>query len=141
MDEHGCYTINVGRVIHETLDDEALVIDSENGHYHSIAGTGAVIWDMLVGAQSRSSIVAKVASLYGADVASVQSDVDGFLDRLHASYLIIGTNSPVSSSSPASRSFLQYTPPEIRSHTDLEDLLLFDPIHEVGQAGWPERQT
>ena len=30
-----------------------------------------------------------------------------------------------------------YSPPVLNSYTDMEELLLLDPIHDVDQAGWP----
>jgi hypothetical protein len=29
--------------------------------------------------------------------------------------------------------------PVLEKFTDMADLLLLDPIHEVGEAGWPQR--
>jgi len=30
-----------------------------------------------------------------------------------------------------------FTKPELHKFTDMQDLLLFDPIHEVDESGWP----
>jgi hypothetical protein len=32
-------------------------------------------------------------------------------------------------------------PPRLVRHTDMEDLILLDPIHDVDDAGWPTRKT
>ena len=35
---------------------------------------------------------------------------------------------------------LAYEHPVLQKYTDMEDLLLLDPIHDVDEAGWPARK-
>jgi hypothetical protein len=32
-----------------------------------------------------------------------------------------------------------YSPPKLSAYTDMQELLLLDPVHEVDDAGWPSR--
>jgi hypothetical protein len=36
-----------------------------------------------------------------------------------------------------SRRGAAFQPPTLRKYTDMQDLLLIDPIHEVDDLGWP----
>lgn len=119
------------------MDGEVLVIDSVNGHYHSIAGTGALVWGLLEEPQDCESI----ASSLDADAPHIRTDVEKFLGELQARDLIIATSESVPKVPLKPEPIGDYAPPELHSHTDLEDLLVFDPIHEVGEGGWPERKA
>lgn len=33
----------------------------------------------------------------------------------------------------------EFQPPALESYTDMQDLLLLDPIHEVDEMGWPQK--
>jgi hypothetical protein len=33
-----------------------------------------------------------------------------------------------------------FTPPALTKFTDMQDLLLLDPIHDVGSGGWPAKK-
>jgi hypothetical protein len=33
-----------------------------------------------------------------------------------------------------------FMPPELEVFTDMKDLLLLDPIHAIGEAGWPNKK-
>jgi len=141
LPEHTNYRIHNERVIHETVDGEVLVIDSVNGHYHSIAGTGSFVWAMLEQPQDCESIASSLAAAHGSDATPIRTDVEQFLNQLEGIDLIIATNESILDIPMATEAIGAYAPPKLSSHTDLEDLLVFDPIHEVGEGGWPERKA
>ncbi len=41
---------------------------------------------------------------------------------------------PLADPEPATR---DYEEPKLGKHTDMQELLLLDPVHEVGETGWP----
>ena len=47
MPEHAYYTINSPLVINETIEDESVIINLDNGFYYSLDNVGAEIWDAL----------------------------------------------------------------------------------------------
>ena len=36
------------------------------------------------------------------------------------------------------KSAKNFTPPKVNKYSDMQDLLLLDPIHDVDEKGWPE---
>jgi hypothetical protein len=49
------------------------------------------------------------------------------------------TLSPNGAASGGLSAGLAYVPPVMNKHSDMQELLLLDPIHEVDEAGWPSR--
>jgi hypothetical protein len=75
----------------------------------------------------------------------IQAAVTDLLSELKGEGLIrageeLGAEAAVSFAAdgvPASRS--PFKPPRLEKHTDMQDLILIDPVHEVSAAGWPHR--
>jgi hypothetical protein len=76
-------TINES-VIHATLDDEALVLDVEQGLYFGLGGVGARIWELLEQPSTEEEIVRQLLEEYEAEPAHVRAAVRDFLQLLAA---------------------------------------------------------
>jgi Coenzyme PQQ synthesis protein D (PqqD) len=138
--------VNAPEVIHETIDGEVIIINLASGNYYSVKGCGADMWDVI--RQSNATppqIVAAVAARFGNLAPEIETPVLRFLDELRNEGLIVddeasGESSPaVSFAAPngpaSSRGF---EPPVLEKYTDMQDLVLLDPVHEVGATGWPQ---
>ena len=138
--------INGPNVIHETIDGEAVIINLMTGRYYSLEGTGSEIWSLIEKEASVPTIVEGMTRRHGIAHPDAQHVVVHFLEQLLEEKLIRvdAEDEAVACSAReeaiASSSGLQtsgFAIPELRVYTDLEDLLLLDPIHEVGDDGWP----
>lgn len=135
------YQVNSGPVIGEVIDGEAVIINLTTGNYYSLNESGATIWDSLAQPASLDGIVARLTSLYDASAEQAEADARALLDALEREQLIVGTEEngvPVQAASePAPSARARYEPPRFEKHTDMQDLILLDPVHEVGEQGWP----
>jgi len=135
------YELNDPATVAETIDGEAVVINLERGVYFSIRGIGLGIWtDVLAGA-SVGDIITDLCTRHPADAARIPSDVSAFIDRLMEEGLIRSTNHTASSSACIAQSTFdsRYDIPSLEKYTDMEALLLLDPIHDTDDSGWPNR--
>jgi hypothetical protein len=77
----------------------------------------------------------------GADAFAAPS-VQELLDQMLREGLIVPgagpAPSPSSVASPATKK--AFEPPTLAVYTDMQELLLLDPIHDVDETGWPQRQ-
>jgi len=135
------YRVNEPDVIHQLFDREVVVVDLRNGSYYSLSESGGIAW---LAFGSGGARVADVAQLLTAvytiphDVAA--RDLQAFVAELTTRYLIIACPSTESSvdTAPAATPAAAYSPPDLRSYNDLQELFLLDPVHEVdAAAGWP----
>lgn len=137
------FRINAPRIAHQTLDDETIIIDFDNGAYFSTNGTGAAIWQQIAQNGSADSIIRALTARYSGDPDAIGPAVGQFLIRLQQESLIVplGNAAVVSSVSappnPKEAVRSPFEPPSLDKYTDMQDLLLLDAIHDVDEQGWP----
>lgn len=136
------YHIHTPRVVHETIDDETIVIDFDTGAYYSLRATANDIWRLLENA-SAGQIVEALRQRYTGDPAHIESSVHAFLEQLAQAELVVETDGGTSLAlpTPVAQASEIFTPPILEVYTDMQELLLLDPIHEVDAQGWPARKA
>jgi hypothetical protein len=132
---------NTPPVLHETLDHEAILVNLDIGTYYSLNPVGTTIWGAIDRGASVDEVVASIAEQSGAAPATVQSTVSAFIDELVAEQLVVALDGdrppePVRAEWPEGLS--SFEQPVLSRYTDMQELLLLDPVHDVGVAGWPE---
>lgn len=135
----------VGRLViepwmtHEHLDDQVIMINLETGAYFALEAAAAECWVALDAGAGFDDIVSEVVRRYDVDRARAETDVEAFLDSLVNEGLVQWSAEPAvaSTTGEAVAARATYRVPEIEKHDDLEELLLLDPIHDVGPEGWP----
>jgi hypothetical protein len=136
------YRINPDQIVYETFDDEVLVINLDTGTYHSLTGASSRLWAMLVSGAPAEAIVTALTRAHDHDPALMANAVRAFLARLTAENLVVQDTTPdafapqdVTEMPGGSKP--PFTGFELSTFTDMQDLLLLDPIHDVEEAGWP----
>ncbi len=147
MSRNGRIRINVPKVVHETIDGETVILNLDNGNYYSLVGVGADIWGFIEHGAPPKEIIEKIRGVYECDGADIEATVNGFISEL----LKEGLTVPNNAETPAAghRSLEEekidstgrkkpFDAPVLNKYSDMQDLLLLDPIHEVDEeAGWP----
>lgn len=141
MSSHILFQVNRPQVICQTIEGEVVVINLKSGTYYSLTGTAAAIWDALERGAAASQITDALASHFTDCDAGLKGIVDGFLNELRGESLIVPAENigPVASGAlngaPVKRE--KFVRPALKKFTDMQELLLLDPIHEVDATGWP----
>jgi hypothetical protein len=136
------YVVDERRVVHDSIHGEIVAIDNETGTYFSLRDLAAECWLALAAGVGRTDLVSAVAHAYAADPVTTGEAVDGLIERLHG-YGILRPCEASTSVTPtiAAPATAMAPMPVVEVYTDLQDLLLFDPIHEVGPEGWPHQRS
>lgn len=100
-------------VISDTLEGDTIVIDVQTGAYYTLTPSASVLWTQAQGEGACEAADDQAAAVLGA---------------LLAEGLLVGDLDPTGEAD-TSIAFQRYT--------DMEELLLADPIHEVDDQGWP----
>ncbi|MCP4694673.1 MAG: PqqD family protein [Desulfobacterales bacterium] len=133
--------INSPRIVHEIIDNELILIDFDSGAYYSTRDEGARIWEMIErGASSEDIVKAMADGRPPKEAGDVEAAVQRFLDEMIGEGLILADETGRSHAPPADPPApvaSEFSAPALRKFTDMEELLLLDPIHEVNDAGWP----
>ncbi len=134
------FRVNNPYVISETIQGETIIIHLTTGTYYSLQGSGAEVWESIAGAASASEIADELSSRYGIPAADAEPSVVQLLEELEREELIAVSSATARDVAPviapASGGFVA---PTLSKYTDMQDLVLLDPVHEVGDAGWPEK--
>jgi Coenzyme PQQ synthesis protein D (PqqD) len=139
----GGLRVNSPHVIHETIDGEVIVINLASGNYYSVKGAGADVWDVIESSPGadKNTIAAAVAARFGRATDDLALEIGDFLDALQREELVAATENgglaSVQAVNGAGHDSKAFEPPLLEKYTDMQDLVLLDPVHEVGSTGWP----
>jgi hypothetical protein len=136
------FDVKADRIIHETLDGEVVAIDLGSGTYYSMRGTAGAIWEAAAAGSTLDEITGRVAAAYDTGGGDVRRSIRGFLEHLESCGLIVrseagGAPGDAAAPGPVPGS-PRYEEPHLEVFTDMEDLILLDPVHDVDpEKGWP----
>jgi hypothetical protein len=145
-------TVNAPHVIHESIDGEVIVINLATGAYYSLKDSAAALWQVIgepSGAHERE-LVEELADRYDASVQTLEAAVEPFLAELEREGLVsradgadVNAEPAIHAATPSSSNgnapSHAFAPPVLEKFTDMQDLVLLDPVHEVDEKGWPQR--
>jgi hypothetical protein len=138
--------INSPKVAYEIFDDEVIIIHFESGNYYSLDKIGAVIWSFIESGVPVGAIVEGMKHRYTGTQGIIEDTVSQLLDELEQEGLIVPAEGDGAerqqepTADAATRpepEKLPFDPPLLQRYTDMQDMLLLDPIHEVDENGWP----
>lgn len=116
----------------QSIDGECVLIDFESGAYYSAEGAAAEALERIGRGEGCERISEALAGRLGLPPAEAARHVRSFLGQLLRERLVVAEDGSGNSDADAPSELLRLT-----KYTDLEDLLLLDPIHDVSEAGWP----
>ena len=132
------FEVNTPSVISERFESEVIVIHLESGAYFSLRGSAADAWNRFEAGQTLDEIISEWASRFPNE-EGLGLDLSAFLEEIAAAGLVreatVGLK-PLGDSV----AFAPYEAPRLEIFTDMQDLLLLDPVHDVGEAGWPQEK-
>jgi len=133
----GRFRVNGPNVINEVIDGEAVIINLASGDYFSLRGSGSYIWQAIDAGADTTAIVDAFTAAGLGDETEIGGAVEGLVAQLMAEGLVVADadgSSPTALAPPDGASF---EPPALEKFTDMQDLILLDPVHEVDERGWP----
>jgi hypothetical protein len=131
------------QVVDDTIEGEVIVIDLDSGTYYSLRDTSAEIWHCIKAGADEASIGDSLAERYTAAREEIGSAVSRLLDELAGERLIEeaapegAASGELLSAPPGQNGRVPFVAPVLEKHTDMQDLILLDPVHDVTEAGWP----
>jgi len=146
MTSNNHFRINSHKITHETIDGETVIVNLDNGTYYSLVGVGAEIWGFIESGAAVDNIIEAINQRYEGTRVDIESGVNNLLVELHQEALVVPGNgkepenfepikTQVGTESQGGRPV--FKAPILEKYTDMQDLLLLDPVHEVDEIGWP----
>ena len=140
------FRTNVPKIIHETIEGETVLVNLDTGNYYSLDGIGADVWGLMEKGIHLGGMIDWISERYEGERMDIEKALFRLIEELQCEELIVpdGTRDPgiamdqsgVSKDSPGEQ-LKNFVPPVLHKYSDMQDLLLLDPVHEVDESGWP----
>ena len=145
MNQNHAFIPNPRGVVGEVFEDEIILVNLKEGIYYSLRDTAAFIWKIIAQPMTISQITTQLRASYQVKIAgtkkttTIETDVQTFIEMLLAEALIVSAPpSDVPQMWAQVEPPVPYQPPVVERYTDMQELLLVDPVHEVdAEYGWP----
>ncbi len=139
------YRVNRPRIVDETIDGEALIMDMVSGAYYGCDGPSAFAWLAFGGGASADEVGDALASRFPLEADGARDEAARLLASLVGHELLVPrAEEPAddldTSVAAYDGAFDAGGPLSVDAFTDLADLILLDPVHDVTDAGWPHKR-
>jgi len=139
------FRVNTPTVTHETIDGEAVIINLDSGNYYSLVEVGSFIWGLIEKGASASDVRNVILQTYQGNAGDIDRGVQELLAQLQQENLIVPVDGTaeafdLAQAAPSNNGHEKpsFNPPLLHKYSDMQELLLLDPIHDVDDAGWPK---
>lgn len=134
------FRVNSPNVAWEDFQEEIVIVNLATGQYFSTRASGADIWRYLAKGASLSMIEERLLAAYDVESTLLADSLASFISTLQERGLVAPQTDSVAlelAAEPAPSTPQAFLPPVLEEYSDMQDLLLLDPIHEVDESGWP----
>jgi hypothetical protein len=140
------YRVNDRNVIAETMGDETIIVNLASGHYFSLQGANVDVWDYLQRGHTTSQIADLLTKQYDVSAEDAEAATAALVAELEREELVAETDGLESPAEITERAVDEenrqpFSMPPLSKFTDMQDIILLDPVHEVDQRGWPHAPT
>jgi hypothetical protein len=132
------FRVNSPGVIDQSVDGEVLIVNLETGFYYSSDGSGDAMWALLARGATVEEAAEALAAAYDAPAGDLLQATEAFLSQLIQEDLVTADGAAAPGAAPSLQPRGAFTPPVLQKYTDMQELLLLDPIHDVDATGWPQ---
>jgi hypothetical protein len=138
------YVVASRDIVSEDFDGEFVVLDLGSGKYYSMNAAASALWRAITAGVSVQALADAVDSAAPAAGGVTAQSIHDYADQLVAYGCLARSDVPGSAPlDPAIAAALKAGsgPPKVEMFSDLADLIMADPIHDVEEtAGWPVRK-
>lgn len=136
---HTRYTAFDSNIISDVFGEEVVLVNLESGIYYSLRGSATQIWIRLVSQYSTPEILTDLLNIFQVAEHDLTADINQFITQLIELKIIKITSDPACRPIEfiVNTTLLNYTSPIVETFSDMQQILLLDPVHDVDKAGWP----
>jgi len=121
--------VNQPTIAAEEIEGEVVVVSFDSGHYYSLRDTAADVWRLLDGGVSVGTVMEAFAD-------GVPSVVGAFISALESEGLMVAAQAN-GKTHTGTIAVGPFSDPKLERFEEMSQMLLYDPIHDVDDTGWP----
>ena len=143
METLGSFSIKRPDVVDETIDGETVIVNLENGVYYSLRNSGVDVWNFIENGGNLDEITEFILGRYNGSAEEIKKAIAALLIQLQQEGLVQVSSAQRSkgqqNQAAPNGDKIMFEPPVLEKYSDMQELLLLDPIHEVDEEGWPNK--
>lgn len=131
------YRVRHEDVSAERIDGDVIAVNLVTGAYFSLSGSAADVWTAATSGAPSAVWLQAIDAAYASEIS--RSEIDEMISSCLEHGLIesIDSDPAVVLTLPADLDRSRWLTPVLEVFTDLQDLILVDPIHDADDLGWP----
>ncbi len=126
-------------IISDVFGEEVVLVNLETGIYFSLRASASQIWVRHINNYSVDEIISDVALLYEVENNDLSIQIHNFIQQLIDKQLIksseLAEKISINLNNQVQKTI--FTTPVLEIFSDMQEILLLDPVHDVDKAGWP----
>jgi hypothetical protein len=129
-------------IVSRLFEDELTLINLDSGDYFAAGGVVADIWHILATPTPLDRLIDKVSARYRVDPAVAAEEIRTHVAQLLAHGLIARVRPAAAEPrppAPVPSEPADWPNSWFETYSDMKDLLLLDPVHDVEDGVWPLR--
>lgn len=143
------FTINPD-IVFDTIDGEVILLNIEKGNYYQLKNEAVLVWEEIASKKISSALV--VADSLSRNEAYSQNEIldsiNPFINQLKTEQILLEVKESGSKKEnarvPATKEKKKkgkFPTPVLLKYTDMQSILLLDPIHDTNEEGWPNKKS
>ena len=126
-------------ILSDVFGEEVVLVNLDSGMYYSLRGSATQIWIRLFNQYSLIEILADLIQIYQVTENQLNADINLFVTQLLELKIIkTATDAERKEIDFISKDILiDYSTPVVEIFSDMQEILLLDPVHDVDKSGWP----
>lgn len=127
-------------IIFEDYEDEMVLLNLPEGVYYTLDRAGADCLLTLLGAATLDAALEALGRRYTSPAGEIAAGVGELVATLGRERLVLprADHEPgIALDANHGVSGVPFSAPRVEQYRDIEDILKFDPVHEVTESGWP----
>ena len=126
-------------ILSDVFGEEVVLVNLDSGMYYSLRGSATQIWIRLFNQYSLFEILAELIQIYQVTENQLIDDINLFVTQLLELKIIKTANDAVRKEIDfiSKDVLIDYSTPVVEIFSDMQEILLLDPVHDVDKSGWP----
>lgn len=126
-------------ILSDVFGEEVVLVNLDSGMYYSLRGSATQIWIRLFNQYSLIEILADLIQIYQVTENQLIADINLFVTQLLELKIIkTATDAEKKKIDFIPKDVLiDYSTPVVEIFSDMQEILLLDPVHDVDKSGWP----
>lgn len=131
-----------GPFVADRIDDEVIIVNLQSGIYYSLRKFGVDVWSGLEQGASRDDLLSELRQRHDLSDEQAEARVEQLLEDLICEGIVAYADADGGQRSADEDNGAQPAAedPEgfrLQRFSDMEELLMLDPVHDVDDTGWP----